>query len=494
MSHTTSTSDTHQEHGREPDRKFLGHPLGLANLLGVELWERFSFYGMVTILAYYLYYSVDQGGLGLSQGVATGLVGAYGGLVYLSTVLGSWLADRVFGMERMVFYGGFVVMAGHIALAVLPGLGGVGIGLVLVALGAGALKANASSLLGTLYPKGDPRTDGGFSLFYLGITIGSFFGPLLTGVLNDAAGFHIAFGAAAVGMLIGLIQYVVFRRNLGTAGKEPSNPLSSSGRKRAAWIGFAGLAIVVLAIATGAIHIGNLAPAASIIVAVATIAYFTILLTSPKVTASERSGVRAFIPMFIAITAFWSLFQQLFTALAVYSDERIDWNIFGWTAPSSFLFLAQTIWIMPMLALASIVWTKLGDRAPSTPVKLGLGVILTGVGYLLFLTMSGTPGQSSPALAIFSILLLFAVAELLVSPIGLSVSTKLAPAAYRAQMMALYFFGPALGSSLSGVLANFYTPENEVPYFLITGGIAILVGLGMLAMSRWTLQRMGSVR
>lgn len=475
-------------------RTFLGHPIGLANLLGVELWERFSFYGMVTILAYYLYYSADQGGLGLPQGVATGLVGAYGGLVYLSTVLGSWLADRVFGMERMVFFGGFVVMAGHIALALIPGLPGVGFGLVLVALGAGALKANASSLLGTLYTKGDPRTDGGFSLFYLGITIGSFFGPLLTGVLNDAAGFHIAFGAAAVGMLIGLIQYVVFRRNLGTAGKEPSNPLTAAGRKKAVIVGVVGLAAILVAITTGLINIGNLAPAASIIVAIATVAYFSILLTSPKVTASERRGVRAFIPMFIAITAFWTLFQQIFTALAVYSDERIDWNIFGWTAPSSFLFLAQTIWIMPMLAIASSVWTKLGDRAPSTPVKLGLGVILTGVGYLLFLTMSGSQGQTSPALAIFVILAFFAVAELLVSPIGLSVSTKLAPSAYRAQMMALYFFGPALGSSLSGVLANYYTPDTEVAYFLITGGIAVAVGIGMILMSRWTLARMGSVR
>ena len=490
----SSTTETQQETPRTRERTFLGHPIGLANLLGVELWERFSFYGMVTILAYYLYYSVADGGLGLPQGVATGLVGAYGGLVYLSTVLGSWLADRAFGMERMVFFGGFVVMAGHIALALIPGLLGVGVGLVLVALGAGALKANASSLLGTLYAKGDARTDGGFSLFYLGITIGSFFGPLLTGVLNDVAGFHIAFGAAAVGMLIGLIQYVVFRRNLGTAGKLPSNPLAPEERRRAWIVGAIGLAVLVLLIATGVLTITNLAPAASLVVAAATIAYFTVMLRSPKVTAEERRGVRAFIPMFIAITAFWALFQQLFTALAVYSDERVDWNIFGWTAPSSFLFLAQTIWVMPLLAVASVVWTKLGDRAPSTPVKLGIGVILTGVGYLLFLTMSGSAGRTSPALAVCGILLLFAVAELLVSPIGLSVSTKLAPAAFRAQMMALYFFGPALGSALSGVLANYYSPANEVPYFLISGGIAIAIGLGMIAVSRWSLARMGAAR
>ena len=184
---------------REQDnqRTIFGHPIGLTNLFGVELWERFSFYGMLTILGYYLYYSVTDGGLELPKSTATGIVGAYGGLVYLSTVLGGWIADRLLGMERTVFYGGVVVMLGHIALAILPGLTGVGVGLVLVALGSGALKANASSLLGTLYDKGDARADGGFTLFYLGINLGAFIGPLITGLLQTNLGFHYGFGAAA---------------------------------------------------------------------------------------------------------------------------------------------------------------------------------------------------------------------------------------------------------------------------------------------------------
>ncbi len=186
---------------RGETRTVFGHPIGLTNLFGVELWERFSFYGMLTILGYYLYYSVTDGGLGLPQSTATGIVGAYGGLVYLSTVLGGWIADRLLGMERTVFYGGVVVMIGHIALAVLPGLTGVGVGLVCVALGSGALKANASSLLGTLYEKGDPRADGGFTLFYLGINLGAFIGPLITGLLQTRIGFHWGFGAAAGGLV-----------------------------------------------------------------------------------------------------------------------------------------------------------------------------------------------------------------------------------------------------------------------------------------------------
>jgi amino acid/peptide:H+ symporter len=179
--------------GRPAERTLFGHPVGLANLFGVELWERFSFYGMLTILGYYLYYSVTDGGLELPKTTATGIVGAYGGLVYLSTVLGGWIADRLIGMERTVFYGGVVVMCGHLALAIVPGLAGVAAGLVLVALGSGALKANASSLLGTLYEKGDARCDGGFTLFYLGINLGAFIGPLITGLLQTRAGFHLWF-------------------------------------------------------------------------------------------------------------------------------------------------------------------------------------------------------------------------------------------------------------------------------------------------------------
>lgn len=159
--------------GTPAGRTVFGHPIGLTNLFGVELWERFSFYGMLTILGYYLYYSLTDGGLGMPKATATGIVGAYGGLVYLATVLGGWIADRVLGMERTVFYGGLVVMCGHIALAFVPGFSGVAVGLVLVALGSGALKANASSLLGTLYEKDDPRSDGGFTLFYLGINLGA---------------------------------------------------------------------------------------------------------------------------------------------------------------------------------------------------------------------------------------------------------------------------------------------------------------------------------
>ncbi|MGY4650925.1 peptide MFS transporter [Mycobacterium sp. URHB0021] len=482
-----------QMEGRPAERKLFGHPVGLANLFGVELWERFSFYGMLTILGYYLYYSVTDGGLDLPKSTATGIVGAYGGLVYLSTVLGGWIADRLLGMERTVFYGGVVVMCGHIGLAVLPGMAGVATGLVLVALGSGALKANASSLLGTLYEKGDPRCDGGFTLFYLGINLGAFIGPLITGLLQTHVGFHYGFGAAAVGMALGLAQYIAFRRNLGDHGRTVPNPLPRNGIPWAVGAVVVLAAVIAVVFATGLVKLSNLSQVTTGVIVVAAAAYFVIMLTSDKVSPIERTRVRAFIPLFIANAVFWSLFQQIFTVLAIYSDERMNWSIFGWTAPSSWIGSIEPVWIILLSPVFAIMWTKLGNRAPTTPRKFAYGVIGMGAAFLLFLPMSGTSGKAVPALLVVGIMAVFAVSELLLSPIGLSVTTKLAPEAFRAQMMALYFFSVGLGTSMSGLLAGYYDPAHEFAYFGIIGAAAIVVGVIVFAISSWISRLMEGV-
>src|SRR4051794_24353701 len=221
-------SRTDIETRREPsDTRFFGQPAALANLFGVEVWERFSFYGMQGILLIYLYYSAAQGGLGISEATATSIVGAYGGTVYFATIVGAWIADRLIGPERTLFYAATVVMAGHIALALLPGLTGVGVGLGLVGLGSGGVKANATSLVGSLYDEHDERRDAGFSLFYLGINLGAFLGPLLTGLLQRNVGFHYGFGLAAAGMFLGLVPYGAGRRRLpdeAPPGPKPPTP------------------------------------------------------------------------------------------------------------------------------------------------------------------------------------------------------------------------------------------------------------------------------
>ena len=476
---------------RDTTRTLFGHPIGLTNLFGVELWERFSFYGMLTILGYYLYYSVTDGGLALPQSTATGIVGAYGGLVYLSTVLGGWIADRVLGMERTVFYGGAIVMLGHIALAVLPGLAGVGIGLVFVALGSGALKANASSLLGTLYAKGDPRCDGGFTLFYLGINLGAFIGPLITGVLQTRIGFHVGFGAAAIGMALGLIQYVAFRRNLGEHGRDVPNPLPRSAVGKTVGVLVLVAVVIGAAVAVKAVTLANLSQVTTGVIVVASVAYFVVMLRSPKVTGAERVRLRAFVPLFVANAVFWSLFQQIFTVLAVYSDERMNWSIFGWTAPSNWIGSIEPIWIIALSPVFALVWTRLGNRAPTTPRKFAYGVIGMGLAFLCFVPLAGV--DAVPALAVLVILGVFAVSELLLSPIGLSVTTKLAPDAFRAQMMALYFFSVGLGTSMSGVLAGYYDTDSEALYFGVLGGVAVAAGVVVFAIAPWISRQMEGV-
>ncbi|MDT5248191.1 MAG: proton-dependent oligopeptide transporter, family, partial [Mycobacterium sp.] len=442
---------------------------------------------------YYLYYEVTQGGLELPKTTATGIVGAYGGLVYLSTVLGGWIADRLLGMERTVFYGGVVVMCGHVALAIVPGLTGVGVGLTLVALGSGALKANASSLLGTLYDKGDARADGGFTLFYLGINLGAFVGPLITGLLQTRVGFHYGFGAAAIGMALGLIQYVVFRRNLGSHGRDVPNPLPHNRIVVYAGVAVAVLALIAVVISTGLVTLANLSQVTTGVIIAASLAYFVVMLTSAKVEPVEKTRVRAFIPLFIANAVFWSLFQQIFTVLAVYSDERMNWSIFGWTAPSSWIGSIEPVWIILLSPVFAVMWTRLGNRAPTTPRKFAYGVIGMGAAFLLFLPMAGSTGKAVPALLIAGILAVFAISELMLSPIGLAVTTKLAPQAFRAQMMALYFFSVGLGTSMSGVLAKYYDPANEFAYFGILGVVAIVAGLAVFGLSGWISRLMEGV-
>ena len=229
------------------DTGFFGQPRPLANLFGVEMWERFSFYGMQGILLIYLYYSAAEGGLGIDKATATGIVGAYGGTVYLATILGAWIADRVLGRERTLFYAASIVMLGHIALAVVPDVAGIAIGLPLIALGSGGVKANATSLVGALYAPEDERRDAGFSLFYMGINIGAFFGPLLTGWFQENKGFHYGFGLAAIGMFFGLVQYSIGRRRLPDATRVVPNPLEPSERLRYAGA-LAAFVVVVVAL------------------------------------------------------------------------------------------------------------------------------------------------------------------------------------------------------------------------------------------------------
>ncbi|HSE08329.1 MAG TPA: oligopeptide:H+ symporter [Nocardioidaceae bacterium] len=475
-------------------KTFFGQPRTLANLFGVEMWERFSFYGMQGILLIYLYYSVNEGGLGMDEATASGLVGAYGGLVYLSTVLGAWLADRVLGSERTLFYSAIMIMAGHVALALLPGLLGVGAGLVLVGVGSGGLKANATSLVGSLYAEGDERRDAGFSLFYLGINLGALAGPLLTGLAQKELGFHYGFGLAAIGMAAGLVQYTFGRKNLPESANELPNPLPASRRTTAVGLALVVLAAVAFLTTFGVINAENLADVAIGATVVAAVAYFVVILSSKQITTVERRRVFAFIPMFLTSAVFWSLFQQQFTVVAQYSDKRLDRDILGWEMPVSWVQSINPIMIIALAGVFAATWTRLGSRQPSSPIKFATGTIIMGIAFWLFIPMAGGGANSAPLVGLIGILLVFTVAELMLSPVGLSLTTKLAPEIFKTQMVALFFLSVALGSAMSGYLAQFYSVDTERAYFGVVGGVAVALGLLLAALSRPIRKLMSGVR
>ncbi|MET0695266.1 MAG: peptide MFS transporter [Propionibacteriaceae bacterium] len=492
---TSGSSTTLDNPPPTPQRTFFGHPLGLANLAGVEMWERFSFYGMQGILVYYLYYSVTDGGLGLSEASATSIVGAYGGLVYLSAILGAWIADRLLGAERTLTSAAVVIMLGHISLALVPGLVGVGIGLLCIAVGSGTLKATTSSVLGDMYSLEDERRDAGFSIYYMGVNLGALFGPLLTGLLWGWKGFHWGFGLAAIGMAIGLVQYLLLRRaTLGNAGHEISNPLDRQGRIRYAGIAAAVVVVIVILAVTGVITAGRLSNIVVGVTLAATVALFTIILTSHKITAVERSRVISFIPMFIASAVFWSLFQQQFTVVAVYADQRLNLSLFGWSMPPSWVQSINPVFIIIFAGVFAAMWTRLGPRQPGTPIKFALGTIFMGIAFLLFIPYAGGGPNSTPLLWLVFILFWFTMAELCLSPVGQSLSTKLAPEAFHTQMIALFFLSIAVGTAGAGSLAGFYNPDNETPYFLFLGLASVVVGIVLLVLNRWISRLMHGVR
>lgn len=482
------------EHSQTKDTRFFGHPLPLAQLFGLEMWERFSYYGMTGLLALYLYTAVDMGGVGLEEPTALAIVGAYGGAVFLATVLGAWVADRLMGAEPVLFWSAVIIMCGHLALAFIPGLGGVAVGLILVALGSGGLKANASALVGSLYDEKDSRREAGFSIFYMGVNLGAFLGPLLTGILQQRIGFHIAFGAAAVGMALGLVIYLTGRHKMPTEARHVPEPLP----RKKMWVLPASIIGTVLAIfvlwTTGLMNKENLATWTALVSLGAAVIYFAVMLASKGVDGTERSRVVSFIPYFIASIAFWSLYQQIFNVMTSYSQNQLDRTLFGWEMPINWIQLIPPVFVIALAPVFSALWLKLGDRQPSAPVKAGLALIIIGGAFLMFLVYANAEKNSVPLLWVTLIFMLFVIAELMISPIGLSLSTRLAPKAYTSQMIAVFFLASGVGTALSGVFSEYYDASNQVPYWSALGAGSIVVGVVVLAVAKPVVKLMKGVR
>lgn len=484
--------------GAHHERTFFGQPWGLANLFNIELWERFSFYGMQALLTFYLYYSATDGGLGMSEVSAVSLVGAYGGFVYITSLIASFVSDRILGAERTLFFSAILVMLGHIMLALVPGYPGLALGLVCIGLGSGGVKTSSQVVLGELYARKDPRRDAGFSIFYMSVNIGGLLGPWLTGLGWQLGGFHLGFGLAAIGMGLGLILYILMRKStIGAAGSEIPNPMPH--RQYLPWAIGAAIVVAIVAtlIATGVIKISWLSTIMAAIAFIAAVVLLIQMYTSNLVTATERSRLLGFIPMLVGGVIFFAIFQSQFTVLAIYADQRLNLNLLGFELAPSQVQSFNPLFIIIFAGLFAALWTKLGDRQWSTPVKFGVANMIIGISLFFFLPFAGGGEGSTPLLIVVWILFLFTMGELLLSPVGNSLATKVAPEAFRSRLFAVWLMAVSMGTSLSGNLGALYNPDDagaERTFFTSVGIAAIVLGIIIVALRKWILNKFVDVR
>ncbi len=458
--------------------EIFGHPRGLATLFFTEMWERFSYYGMRALLVLFMTDQVMNGGMQLDDASATAIYGIYTALVYLVALPGGWIADRLTGAQRAVFYGGIIIMAGHFVLAI-PSTNAFFIGLLLVILGTGLLKPNVSAVVGDLYPGNDPRRDAGFSIFYMGINVGGMLGPLVCGALaqSDSFGWHYGFAAAGFGMLFGVIQFRLTRGYLGSAGIEPvhaEDQVKDAKLRRTAWtvIGVAMLALlafVILAI-NGSIKLDpmSIARGSTGFIMGVVILFFAWMFIFGKLNTVEKKRISVFVVLFLGSAMFWSGFEQAGSSLNLFADRYIKLDFAWFTIPSTWFQSINSLFIIMFAPVFAYLWVWLARRNlnPSTPAKFAFGVIFIGIGFLMMVIASTIVANGDQAMPTWLILtyLFHTFGELALSPVGMSATTKLAPKRYVGQLMGIWFVSIALGNLIAGQIAGDFDPENVAAF------------------------------
>jgi proton-dependent oligopeptide transporter, POT family len=484
------------------DTRFFGHPRGLSTLFFTEMWERFSYYGMRAILILFMTAPIAVGGLQFDVAKAGVIYGTYTALVYMLSLPGGWIADRFLGQRRATLYGGVVIMLGHISLAI-PSLTSFYLGLGLVTIGTGLLKPNVSTMVGQLYGPDDVRRDAGFSLFYMGINTGAFLAPLACGWLAQSqefkgilssvgvapeASWHWGFGMAAVGMFLGLVQYRVGWKHLGSAGLEPVLPESEKvrvGQKRLLLVGLAvvvgaGVLLALLSI-TGVIRISaeGIGKAFGVILLLITVAFFLWMFTIAKWTPEERKRLYVVLVLFLAAAVFWSVFEQQGSTLNLFAQRSTDTSIFGYQFPPSWFQSLNSLFIITLAPVFAWLWLRLGRRNPSEMIKFTIGLLLVGVGFVV-LVEAGRLAESgvrvSPLWLVVTYLL-HTAGELCLSPVGMSAVTKLAPARIAGLTMGVWFLAIAVGNYLGGRVAALYEGFSLPELFGAVGVYALAAAL-----------------
>jgi POT family proton-dependent oligopeptide transporter len=485
------------------DRAFFGHPRGLSTLFFTEMWERFSYYGMRALLILFMTAAPATGGLGFDTASAGAVYGLYTAMVYLMTLPGGWIADRLIGQRNAVLYGGMLIASGHFSMA-FPTLTTFYLGLVLIVIGTGLLKGNISVLVGQLYRPGDNRRDAGFSIYYMGINLGAFLAPLVCGYLGQRVNWHLGFAAAGIGMVLGLVQYSLGGRHLGTAGLKPAGAtaeaLAQGRRQVLLWSGIAlgAVAVFGVAVGTGVVSVtaAQVAEWVGWSLLAGTVAFFGWLYLDKSWTREERGRLYVIGVFFLSAAIFWSVFEQAGSTLNLFADRSTRTSILGFTFPSSWFQSFNALFIIIFAPVFAWLWLRLGDREPPSPMKFAFGLIGAGVGFLILMPAAreASGGALVSPMWLTMTYLIHTWAELCLSPVGLSSMTKLAPARIASLMMGVWFLGAAVGNYIAGQLAGFY---EEMPLDQLFGAVSILpiaAGVLLLLMARKFTQMMHGAR
>lgn len=480
-------------------------PRGLTTLFLTEMWERFGYYGMRALLTLFMVAPIAKGGLEFSTKTAGLIYGTYTMSVYMLSIPGGFIADNFLGARAAVLWGGIIIAAGYFTLAIHSSLAFY-TGLVLVACGTGLLKPNISSMVGALYSRDDDRRDGGFSIFYMGINVGAFLAPLVTGWLaqsdefkatltgwgfDPARSWHWGFGAAGVGMMIGLIVYLLQRPRLAHVGHAPAPEVARPWGK-------------LLAVFAGAAVLFTLVRLSDTNPSFAWISYSYVILPVLAILwfgTRQDPSLKRFAAIFwfsLAAIIFWAIFEQAGSTISLFGDQLTRLEIFGFKFPSAWYQSVNSVWVISLSPAFAWLWVKLGDRQPSSPLKFTVGLFFLALSFMLMIPAARltAEGKVSP-LWIVAVFFLQTLGELCLSPVGLSTLTKLAPGNFVGLVMGIWFLAAALGNKLAGVLATEFTATDAPALAAFFTKQTIWVGIalvGFLATAPWVKKLMGGVR
>ncbi len=465
------------------------HPPAMPMLFLTEMWERFSYYGMRALLVLYLINALHY-----ERQDALELYGIYTGLVYLTPILGGYLADRFLGRRKAILIGGLTMAFGHFAMAFEPLLH---LALGLLVIGNGFFKPNISTLLGSLYREHDPRRDAGFTIFYIGVNTGAFLAPLVVGTLGEKVGWHVGFASAGVGMLFGLAQFLLGQAKLGKEGFPPGKDRLDR-RDGIEIVVFAAAMIpIVYAAIAGWSVVGPLWHGLGGLVQLLLVAVVVAALWFAGRARSARSGeaplareewgrIAAIGIMALFVIFFWMGFEQAGGTMSLFAAQKTDRVLFGWELPASVFQAINPLAIIALGPLVSWMWTRV-DRsryAVPTPAKMGLGMIILGLGFILLATAdarAGTSGRVGPQW-LFFVYVIHTVGELFLSPIGLSMVTKLAPTRLAAMLMGLWYTANAIANYLAGTLEAMLK-STQIPLYWFLVGSSIGAGVILLVLT-----------